>query len=106
MPSDESKGSQLDAIGSLAQRQLDNTWHLVAERCFPCAYGEPESPTSPPTRPRSGARHGSMTIETARRAGLEFVCVFWTGRAPASGRRLPAWFSVTSHKLSRRATSS
>ena len=25
MPSDESKGSQLDAIGSLAQRQLDNT---------------------------------------------------------------------------------
>ena len=25
MPSDESKGSQLDGIGSLAQRQLDNT---------------------------------------------------------------------------------
>ena len=25
MPSNESKGSQLDAIGSLAQRQLDNT---------------------------------------------------------------------------------
>ena len=25
MPSDESKGSQLDAIGSLDQRQLDNT---------------------------------------------------------------------------------
>ena len=25
MPSDESKGSQLDAIGALAQRQLDNT---------------------------------------------------------------------------------
>ena len=25
MPSDESKGSQLDAIGSLAQHQLDNT---------------------------------------------------------------------------------
>ena len=25
MPSDESKGNQLDAIGSLAQRQLDNT---------------------------------------------------------------------------------
>ena len=25
MPSDESKGSQLNAIGSLAQRQLDNT---------------------------------------------------------------------------------
>ena len=25
MPSDESKGHQLDAIGSLAQRQLDNT---------------------------------------------------------------------------------
>ena len=37
--------------------------------------GEPESPTSPPSRPRSGARHGSMTIETARRASLEFVCV-------------------------------
>ena len=26
MPSDESKGSQLDAIGSLAPRQLDNTF--------------------------------------------------------------------------------
>ncbi len=38
--------------------------------------GERESPTSPPTRPRSGARHRSMTIETARRASLEFVCVF------------------------------
>ena len=25
MPSDESNGNQLDAIGSLAQRQLDNT---------------------------------------------------------------------------------
>ena len=35
MPSDESKGSQLDAIGSLAQRQLDNTLtipRLVLER--------------------------------------------------------------------------
>ena len=51
-------------------------WHPVAGRCFPCAYREPESPTSPPTSPRSGARHGSMTIETARRADLEFVCVF------------------------------
>ena len=51
-------------------------WHPVAGRCFRCAYGDPESPTSPPTRPRSGARHGSMTIETARRASLEFVCVF------------------------------
>ena len=51
-------------------------WHPVAGRCFRCVYGEPESPTSPPTRPRSGARHGSMTIETARRASLEFVCVF------------------------------
>ena len=31
MPSDESKGSQLDAIGSLAQRQLDNTtWPPLA----------------------------------------------------------------------------
>ena len=38
--------------------------------------GEPESPTSPSTRPRSGARHGLMTIETARRASREFVCVF------------------------------
>ena len=33
MPSDESKGSQLDAIGSLAQRQLDNTlFHARADR--------------------------------------------------------------------------
>ena len=30
MPSDESKGSQLDAIGSLAQRQLDNTFWIEA----------------------------------------------------------------------------
>ena len=30
MPHDESKGSQLDAIGSLAQRQLDNTDHSVS----------------------------------------------------------------------------
>ena len=30
MPSDESKGSQLDAIGSLAQRQLDNTGQQFA----------------------------------------------------------------------------
>ena len=29
MPSDESKGSQLDAIGSLAQRQLDNTLESI-----------------------------------------------------------------------------
>ena len=33
MPSDESKGSQLDAIGSLAQRQLDNTG--IDERTAP-----------------------------------------------------------------------
>ena len=32
MPSDESKGSQLDAIGSLAQRQLDNT--IVTVRAY------------------------------------------------------------------------
>ena len=31
MPSDESKGSQLDAIGSLAQRQLDNTYHGIVK---------------------------------------------------------------------------
>ena len=56
MPSDESKGSQLDAIGSLAQRQLDNTvtrdalegrkgphfryWSLIAIfECHVCAKG-------------------------------------------------------------------
>ena len=32
MPSDESKGNQLDAIGSLAQRQLDNTDMLFLVR--------------------------------------------------------------------------
>ena len=32
MPSDESKGSQLDAIGSLAQRQLDNTLEVTQDR--------------------------------------------------------------------------
>ena len=51
-------------------------WHPVAGRCFPCACGDPESPTSPPTRLRSGAHHGATTIETARRASLKFVCVF------------------------------
>ena len=35
MPSDESKGSQLDAIGSLAQRQLDNTIEMSYEGCIP-----------------------------------------------------------------------
>ena len=34
MPSDESKGSQLDAMGSLAQRQLDNTVGLYRS-CAP-----------------------------------------------------------------------
>ena len=60
----------------LAPGLRPGTWHLVAGRCFPCTCGEPESPTSPPTRPRSGARHGAMTIETAWRASLEFVYVF------------------------------
>ena len=32
MPSDESKGNQLDAIGSLAQRQLDNTYPSHTQR--------------------------------------------------------------------------
>ena len=43
MPSDESKGSQLDAIGSLAQRQLDNTvmGHTSPEECV----RETKSPT-------------------------------------------------------------
>ena len=36
MPSDESKGSQLDAIGSLAQRQLDNTGQTIVK---PTALG-------------------------------------------------------------------
>ena len=43
---------------------------------FPARAENPNRRPSPPTRPRSGARHGAMTIETARRASLEFVCVF------------------------------
>ena len=35
MPSDESKGSQLDAIGSLAQRQLDNTFWVALRGSWP-----------------------------------------------------------------------
>ena len=76
--------------GTLERPGLDpglrpGAWHPVAGWCFPCAYGEPESPASPPTRPRSGARHGSMTIETARRASLEFVCILGhDGQTPAS----------------------
>ena len=38
MPSDESKGSQLDAIGSLAQRQLDNTVDRVLEGSRLCFW--------------------------------------------------------------------
>ena len=73
-------------------------WHPVAGRCFPCAYGEPESPTSPPTRPKSRARHGAMTIETARRASLEFVCVFGQNALGGPARRsvktvLSSWAS-------------
>ena len=43
MPSDESKGSQLDAMGSLAQRQLDNTIARVVpplRGLRPCARTE------------------------------------------------------------------
>ena len=39
MPSDESKGSQLDAIGSLAQRQLDNTVRGAARKGGPYREG-------------------------------------------------------------------
>ena len=42
MPSDESKGSQLDAIGSLAQRQLDNTSES-ALGCFTHRVGDGRS---------------------------------------------------------------
>ena len=42
MPSDESKGSQLDAIGSLAQRQLDNT-PLGFEVSAPFAFSDTRS---------------------------------------------------------------
>ena len=53
--------SRLARSGPGAARGLDpglhpGAWHPLAGRCFPCAYGEPESPTSPPTRPRSRAR--------------------------------------------------
>ena len=34
--------------------------------------------------PRSGARHGAMTIETARRASLEFVCILGHAGSPAT----------------------
>ena len=43
MPSDESKGNQLDAIGSLAQRQLDNTVIDIATRCV-CIGGITSDP--------------------------------------------------------------
>ena len=42
---------------------------------FPARTGNPNRRHRLRPRPRSGARHGSMTIETARRASLEFVCV-------------------------------
>ena len=61
MPPDESKGSQLDAIGSLAQRQLDNTPGAVQPtgRYRLCFW----------------TRRGPSS-ETSRHASLEFVCVF------------------------------
>ena len=87
----EKDGRTLRINGSMCGPGLDpglrpGAWHPVAGPCFPCAYGEPESPTSPPTRLRSGARHGSMTIETARRASLEFVCVFGQDGQAKQGR--------------------
>ena len=38
MPPDESKGSQLDAIGSLAQRQLDNTVAILVHQRLPFEF--------------------------------------------------------------------
>ena len=52
MPSDESKGSQLDAIGSLAQRQLDNTVR--------------ESPTSIAYSIASSRNLGARSAKTSR----------------------------------------
>ena len=46
MPSDESKGSQLDAIGSLAQRQLDNTLIRVASTAASIVLPDPLMPLS------------------------------------------------------------
>ena len=84
-------------IGSIRRECLDHVIVLsppgsrgipLLDGVFPARTGEPESPTSPPTRPRTGARHKSMTIETARRAGLEFVCVFGQDEYRAMPRRL------------------
>ena len=89
VPALVSRGPRIEAGATAAQRAstfwsrcgpgLDpgfrsGAWHPLAGRCFPCAYGELESPTSSPT-PRSGARHGLMTIETApvRRSLSSFV---------------------------------
>ena len=52
MPSDESKGSQLDAIGSLAQRQLDNTVRVrPTYRGAPVAESRRRTTTEPDQKP-------------------------------------------------------
>ena len=74
MPSDESKGSQLDAIGSLAQRQLDNT---VCEAGGGEAKGGTARQGSAPATSGSSALrqyddngNGRITCAEARRHGI------------------------------------
>ena len=58
MPSDESKGNQLDAIGSLAQRQLDNTVTSTIK-----GYRLPRRFPSSATRPPFAIGQTQATLE-------------------------------------------
>ena len=61
---------------------------------FPARTGNPNRRHRLRRAPDLGLRHGSMTIETARRASLEFVCAFGQdgqthhGRAESTGSRV------------------
>ena len=92
MPSDESKGSQLDAIGSLAQRQLDNTlrqltaglgadlWGCsskLALACFPAPRSLARTPVPDPWRafgrnPALSGCHGERDTKLRRSRRVSF----------------------------------
>ena len=96
MPSDESKGSQLDAIGSLAQRQIDNTDHGPADlgdldgeqvgrsNGFPMG-GEKRAPR----RPLSSLRRGLDAVFPQNICEDPSLCP-WKRK----WRNLPMWKSI------------
>ena len=96
MPSDESKGSQLDAIGSLAQRQLDNTAvrpraarRAKARPPRPAAVARSVSTTTTATAASLALKHGATGSRQCAAAILRIpTCEMPTGtELSASGER-------------------